>query len=153
MLSPVVGALILQVSDWRMTFWCSGRRGLVLLCARRAVRGDAAAGRAVPRYRCSAASGSWAPWPRTRASLRSCAIVGLYNLPFMAYIAVGSYVYISFFGLSELEYSVFFAVAALLTAAGLFIWLKASRYASARRFTGDPAGRRLRSRVWRCCRW
>lgn len=54
----------------------------------------------------------------------------------MAYIAVGSYVYISFFGLSELEYSVFFAVAALLTAAGPFIWLKASRYVSARRFTG-----------------
>ncbi|MEI3232137.1 MAG: hypothetical protein V8S24_13475 [Gordonibacter pamelaeae] len=54
----------------------------------------------------------------------------------MAYIAVGSYVYISFFGLSELEYSVFFAVAALLTAARPFIWLKASRYVSARRFTG-----------------
>ena len=30
----------------------------------------------------------------------------------------------------------FFAVAALLTAAGPFIWLKASRYVSARRFTG-----------------
>ena len=86
-LSPVVGALILQVFDWRMTFCALGA-------------------------------------------------VGLYNLPFMAYIAVGSYVYISFFGLSELEYSVFFAVAALLTAAGPFIWLKASRYVSARRFTG-----------------
>ena len=67
-------------------------------------------------------------------------IVGLYNLPFMAYIAVGSYVYITFFGLTELEYSMYFAFAALLTAAGPFIWLAASRFMSARRFTSILLG-------------
>ena len=53
----------------------------------------------------------------------------------MAYIAVGSYVYITFFGLSELAYSCFFAAAALVTAAGPLIWLFASRFVSARTFT------------------
>ena len=72
-------------------------------------------------------------------------IVGLYNLPFMAYIAVGSYVYITFFGLTELEYSMYFAFAALLTAAGPFIWLVASRFMSARRFTSILLGIALAS--------
>ena len=72
-------------------------------------------------------------------------IVGLYNLPFMAYIAVGSYVYITFFGLTELEYSMYFAFAALLTAAGPFIWLAASRFMSARRFTSILLGIALAS--------
>ena len=62
-------------------------------------------------------------------------VTALFNLPFMAYIAVGSYVYITFFGLSELAYSCYFAVAALVTATGPLIWLFASRFVSARTFT------------------
>ena len=48
-----------------------GRRGRVLLRARRAVRGDAAAGGALPQHRARQhrAAGRW--WPGTRASPRS----------------------------------------------------------------------------------
>ena len=53
----------------------------------------------------------------------------------MAYIAVASYVYIDFFGLDEMGYSVYFAIAALLTAVGPFIWLVAQKFMNARRFT------------------
>ena len=134
-LSPVVGALILQVFDWRMTFCALGAVGL--FCCALAVLFE----ETLPqeeRYRGTVLGsiGQLGAVAKNKGFSSFLAIVGLYNLPFMAYIAVGSYVYISFFGLSELEYSVFFAVAALLTAAGPFIWLKASRYVSARRFTG-----------------
>ena len=126
-LSPVVGALILQVFDWRMTFCALGAVGL--FCCALAVLFE----ETLPqeeRYRGTVLGsiGQLGAVAKNKGFSSFLAIVGLYNLPFMAYIAVGSYVYISFFGLSELEYSVFFAVAALLTAAG--------RYVSARRFTG-----------------
>lgn len=133
--APVLGALILQVADWRMTFWALSAVGLFcgalafLFCetlpAERRRRGGVLSS--------VAQLGAVA---RNKGFAAFLAIVGMYNLPFMAYIAVASYVYISFFGLSEMGYSLYFAAAALLTAAGPFVWLKASRYVSVRRFTG-----------------
>ncbi len=134
-LSPVVGALILQVFDWRMTFCALGAVG-VFCCALAVLFEETLPQEERYRGTVLGSIGQLGAVARNKGFSSFLAIVGLYNLPFMAYIAVGSYVYISFFGLSELEYSVFFAVAALLTAAGPFIWLKASRYVSARRFTG-----------------
>lgn len=133
-LAPVLGALVLQVADWRMTFWVLA--GVGALCCVLALLFE----ETLPsneRYRGSllGSIGLLGAVARNKGFSSFLCIVGLYNLPFMAYIAVGSYIYISFFGLSELEYSMFFAVAALLTAGGPFIWLKASKYISARRFT------------------
>lgn len=133
-LAPVVGALILQVADWRMTFWVLAIIGLLctvlaLLFCETLEKQD--------RYQGSV-FGSLAQLgtvATNKGFTSFLCIVGLFNLPFMAYIAVGSYIYITFFGLSELEYSYFFAIAALLTAAGPLIWLKASHHMSARRFT------------------
>ena len=135
-LSPVVGALILQVFDWRMTFCALGAVG-VFCCALAVLFEETLPQEERYRGTVLGSIGQLGAVARNKGFSSFLAIVGLYNLPFMAYIAVGSYVYISFFGLSELEYSVFFAVAALLTAAGPFIWLKASRY--------------VRSRAWPCC--
>lgn len=133
-LAPVIGALILQVADWHMTFWVLS--GIGLVCAVLALLYN----ETLPtqaRYQ-GTVFGSIAQLgtvARNKGFTSFLCIVGLYNLPFMAYIAVGSYIYITFFGLSELEYSYFFAIAALLTATGPLIWLKASRYVSTRRFT------------------
>ena len=131
----MVGALILQVFDWRMTFCALGAVG-VFCCALAVLFEETLPQEERYRGTVLGSIGQLGAVAKNKGFSSFLAIVGLYNLPFMAYIAVGSYVYISFFGLSELEYSVFFAVAALLTAAGPFIWLKASRYVSARRFTG-----------------
>lgn len=133
-LAPVVGALVLQVADWHMTFWVLAAVGLV--CTVLAVLFQ----ETLPKESRFDGSilGSLAQLgtvAKNRGFTSFLCIVGLFNLPFMAYIAVGSYIYITFFGLTELEYSYFFAIAALLTAAGPFIWLKASHYVSARRFT------------------
>lgn len=133
-LAPVGGALILQVADWRMTFWVLA--GIGLCCAVLALLFDETLP-AEERYEGTVLGSvkQLGVVARNKGFSAFLGIVGLYNLPFMAYIAVGSYVYITFFGLTELEYSMYFAFAALLTAAGPFIWLIASRFVSARRFT------------------
>ncbi len=143
-LAPVAGALILQVADWRMTFWVLA--GIGLLCAGLALLFD----ETLPvseRYEGTVLGSvkQLGAVARNKGFSAFLGIVGLYNLPFMAYIAVGSYVYITFFGLTELEYSMYFAFAALLTAAGPFIWLAASRIMSARRFTSILLGIALAS--------
>ena len=133
-LAPVVGALVLQVADWRMTFWVLALIGggclvLVLLfeetlpVQERAQTGVAGTLKSLVVV------------AKNKGFSAFLLIAALFNLPFMAYIAVGSYVYITFFGLSELAYSCFFAAAALVTAAGPLIWLFASRFVSARTFT------------------
>ena len=145
-LAPVVGALVLQVADWRMTFWVLA--GIGAVCSALALLFDETLP-ADERYEGSV-TGSLKQLgvvARNKGFSAFLGIVGLYNLPFMAYIAVGSYVYITFFGLSELEYSLYFAVAALLTVFGPFAWLAASRFVSARRFTGILLGVGLASGV------
>lgn len=133
-LAPVIGALILQVSDWRMTFWVLAIVGvfcsvLSLMFSETLTEKDRYEGTVFGSIK---QLGVVAKHKGFSAFL---GIVALFNLPFMAYIAVGSYIYISFFGMGEIEYSFFFAAASLLTAVGPFIWLKASKYMSARRFT------------------
>lgn len=143
-LAPVIGALILQVADWHMTFWVLSGIGLVCAVLALLYRETLPA---QARYQ-GTVFGSIAQLgtvAKNKGFTSFLCIVGLYNLPFMAYIAVGSYVYITFFGLTELEYSMYFAFAALLTAAGPFIWLAASRFMSARRFTSILLGIALAS--------
>ena len=141
----VVGPVLAPVvADWRMTFWVLA--GIGLLCAGLALLFD----ETLPvseRYEGTVLGSvkQLGAVARNKGFSAFLGIVGLYNLPFMAYIAVGSYVYITFFGLTELEYSMYFAFAALLTAAGPFIWLAASRFMSARRFTSILLGIALAS--------
>ena len=134
-LAPVVGALVLQVADWRMTFWVLALIGtgclvLVLLFeetlpvqerAQTGVAGHAEKPRGggekqglfgVPSHRqpCSTCP-SWptSPWGPTCTSRSSAC--------------------------PSWPTAAFFAAAALVTAAGPLIWLFASRFVSARTFT------------------
>lgn len=133
-LAPVVGALVLQVADWRMTFWVlaligSGCLVLVLLFEETLPAEERVQAGALGTLK------NLAVVAKNKGFTVFLLVTALFNLPFMAYIAVGSYVYITFFGLSELAYSCYFAVAALVTATGPLIWLFASRFVSARTFT------------------
>ena len=55
-------------------------------------------------------------------------------------MAVASYIYVNFFGLSEMGYGLFFAATALFTTLGPFAWELFSRWMSARRFLELLAG-------------
>lgn len=62
-------------------------------------------------------------------------ITALVTLPYMAYIAFASHIYITFFGRSEFEYSAFFAAAAVVSAIDLFVAVVAERRLTPRRIT------------------
>lgn len=51
-------------------------------------------------------------------------IFSLSALPFMGYIAISSYIYVDYFGLSEQVYSYFFAANALISIVGPIIYVK-----------------------------
>jgi DHA1 family bicyclomycin/chloramphenicol resistance-like MFS transporter len=133
-LAPVIGALILQFADWRMTFWLL--TGVGACCALLSLLFEETLPASL-RYTGSIRGSvqHFGAVVKHKGFISFLCIVSLFEIPFMAYIAVGSYVYISFFGLTELEYSYFFAATALFSVTGPFIWLKASRHISARRFT------------------
>ncbi len=133
-LAPVVGAFIVRVADWRVTFWVLAAVGalcfvLTVLFKETLPENE--------RYQGSVLGSlcNLGVVAKNKGFTSFLLIVGTLNLPFMAYIAVASYVYIDFFGLDEMGYSLYFAIAALLTALGPFIWLVAQKFMDARRFT------------------
>lgn len=133
-LAPVIGAFILQFADWRMTFWVLTAVGVICLLLALLYEETLPQNQ---RYE-GTVFGSIKQLgvvAKNKGFTSFLIICSLFSLPFMAYVAVSSYIYQTFFGLSELEYSYFFAVAALVTMLGPFIWLQASKRISAQRFT------------------
>ena len=133
-LAPVVGAFIVRIANWRVTFWVLAVVGVVCLVLtvlfKETLPKDA-------RYQGSVLGSlcNLVVVAKNKGFTSFLLIIGMFSLPFMAYIAVASYVYIDFFGLDEMGYSVYFAIAALLTVVGPFIWLVAQKFMNARRFT------------------
>lgn len=116
-LAPLLGGLIIQVSTWRATFWVLTVLGLLCLAASllfveslpAAERTDVGVLRSL---------GGLGRVARDRTFMLVLAAASLFNLPFMAYIAVGSYIYVDFFGETQQVYTYFFAATAAVTVLG-----------------------------------
>ena len=67
-------------------------------------------------------------------------VLTLPNYGLMAYVSVASFVYESYFGLSELAYGMYYAIAALVTVLGPFAWEAASRFMKAKTFITAEIG-------------
>lgn len=121
--APLLGGVILLFGTWHTTFWVLAALGVVCLAL------------------ASLLQETVAPEERTQGSpLASIARLGtvaqnkgfdafllvmsLFSVPFMAYIASASYVYVDFFGLSQQAYTYFFAATAALTVVGPVIYLR-----------------------------
>ncbi len=133
-IAPVVGAFIVQVADWRMTFWVLSAIGaicLVLILLYKETLEPA------NRYKGTLAGSlkNLVVAAKDKGFSSFLLIVSSFNLPYMAYIAAASYIYMQFFGLSEIEYSLCFSLAALFGAVGPFVWMIAQKVMSARKFT------------------
>lgn len=132
--APVIGAGVVAVADWRMTFWILAAVGVVCLAMT-----------VLFEETLDESERSTGNFGHTMAQLivvgknpgfmAFLLLTSLFEIPFMGYIAVGSYVYVDFFGTGELGYSLFFAVGAIIMAIGPFIWLAASKRVSVIRFT------------------
>ncbi len=132
--APVIGATLLQFTDWRGIFATLAVIGLLILImslmfheslpARERTHDDV-----LPTI-------GHLTWVlKSKPFVMFLLTVAMFNIPFMGYIAVGSYIYIDAFGLSELGYSAFFAVGAVAGSVGPFIWLFAQKFMNARQFT------------------
>lgn len=113
--APIVGAAVLQFADWRGTFWVLSGIGAVCLVGSILFR------ETLPRderFQGSAFGtlGTLGTVLRNRGFTLFLFIAAAYEIPYMAYVAVGSHVYITTFGTTDIEYSLFFAVPALITA-------------------------------------
>ena len=132
--APSIGTAVLQVADWRATFWVLACVGALCLAMTLLFRESLA-----PEQRSEGGLaetlGQLGTVSKDRGFAAFLVITSLFEVAFMGYIAVGSYIYIDFFGVGEAGYSLFFGVAALVTASGPFIWLAFSRIATPRRFT------------------
>lgn len=125
MLAPVGGGGLLLLTDWRGIFWCLGACGLLAL----------AGGLGLRETRAVATQGSvWHALGRIFVVLRvpgfavPLLLFSAMSMPFMAYLAVSSYIFQNQFGLSAQEYSWFFAFNAGMSLLGPLLHMRVFRH-------------------------
>ncbi len=123
MLAPILGAWILLFTSWRGSFWtltAIGAVNLVLtLLYRETLKEN-------ERYT-GTLPGSLSRLfivAKNKSFFIPALIFSLSAVPFMGYIALSSYIYVDFFGLSEQAYSYYFAANALLSVSGPFLYVR-----------------------------
>ena len=134
MLAPVIGALIVDYATWRDTFWVLC--GIGIVCLVLTILFDETL-QDEDRYVGSVTSSilNLKTAFVNKGFIAFLLILSAFSLPYMAYVSVASYIYIDFFGKSELTYSMFFACGAVVGAVGPFVWQFVKRFWTARRFT------------------
>ena len=123
MLAPVLGALILEVADWKMTF--------IVLAA---LTGVSLAGAFLLQETLPANQRTQSSTLQSILGLRKVAknpnftsllLVGaIIAAPFMAYLALASYIYIDGFGVSETTFSMYFALNAAASILGPVMYMR-----------------------------
>lgn len=133
-IAPLIGGILLQFFSWRASFVALAIFGatclvLALLYEESLPENERNDGGII------ATLGGLVTVGRNKAFTVLLLTVALFNVAFSAYLAVGSYIYIDFFGTTPQQYTYFFAVTAAFTALGPFIWMKARTRTTPRRFT------------------
>lgn len=133
-LAPVIGAILLQFFDWRGVFVGLGCVGTIIFVLSLMYK------ETLPAPERSTDNvlrtvGHLGTLLRNKGFTMFLLVTCVPSIPFMAYIAVGSYIYEDFFGLSEMGFSLFFAVGALAGSLGPVIYLKVSKYIHVARLT------------------
>lgn len=133
MLAPVVGAFLLKFTDWRGSFWLLRIAGAACLVLALLYRETLPA---EEKYEGSllGAIGRLFAVGRNVSFIVPCLLFSLYNLAFMGYISMSSYIYVEYFGLSEQNYSYFFAANAALSMVGPMAYVKFFSDANKKKF-------------------
>lgn len=134
MVAPVIGAFLLQFVSWRGTFVVLIAAGAVNLAASFFFEETLPESE---RYKGS----FWSTFGRLAVVGKNVGFTGVLTVfsllaaPYMAYVAVSSYVYVQYFGLSEQVYSYFFAANSFFAVVGPFLYMKLIEIVSPRQFT------------------
>ena len=123
MIAPVLGAILLQFTDWRGSFIVLTVVGLLCLLLAFLYQETLSD---EERYEGTVLGslGRLVAVGKNIGILVPCIIFSLYNLAFMGYIAMSSYIYVDVFGLSEQLYSYFFAANAALSMIGPMLYVR-----------------------------
>ena len=130
MVAPVIGAFV----SWRGTFGVLIATGAVNLAASFFFEETLSESE---RYKGS----FWSTFGRLAVVGKNVGFTGVLTVfsllaaPYMAYVAVSSYVYVQYFGLSEQVYSYFFAANSFFAVVGPFLYMKLIGIVSPRQFT------------------
>lgn len=133
MLAPIVGAWIVTVSGWRMTFWVLVAMAILCFTAVLLLQETIPAEERNKGSVLSSLGGLYKVGKNTGFSL-FLLTVGVLSAPYMAYISVCSYIYIDFFSLSETTYSYFFAVNSAAAILGPVAYLRLNARIGAKSF-------------------
>ena len=121
--APVIGALIIQVSTWRTVFFVLAAIAAACLAAtflfeESIHEGERNEGGIIDSIKRLSVVG------RNVNFTSFLLAVSFFSAPFMAYLAVASYVYEDFFGLKPTTFSIFFAINALSSVFGPLIYMR-----------------------------
>lgn len=123
MLAPVLGALLLKITDWRGAFEVLTLAGLICLVLS-VLYQETLPEEERLQESAFASLGKLVIVGKNPGFMGPCLLFSLYNFAFMGYISVSSYIYVDFFGLSEQVYSYFFAVNALVSLLGPVVYVR-----------------------------
>lgn len=132
--APVIGAIILQFATWRETFWVLTIIGIVTLIIALGFQETLSVRE---RYK-GTITGSLVRLFVVSKNMNFTSMLIIFSLfmaPYMAYVAMSSFVYIRYFQLSEQMYSYFFAVNSLFAIAGPILYLKMVGRVTPKKFT------------------
>lgn len=121
MIAPVLGGAILLVTSWQGIFWILAASGAIALCA----------GFFVKESLKSALEGHWTrslsriPFVlKNRGFLLLLLLFSAMAMPFMAFLAVSSYIYQSVFAVSAQAFGLYFALTAFVAMLGAIAYIK-----------------------------
>ena len=132
MAAPVLGAWIITLINWRATFAALGIMGAVcfvsLLFLKESLRKE-------DRLNSSLLHtfGRLTVVLKNKPFATFLVSAVMFSAPYMAYIAVSSYIFMDFFSMSETTYSYFYAVNSAAAFVGPFLYIKATRVMTPKR--------------------
>ena len=145
MLAPIIGGWIMTVLEWPWVFAVQGAMGLVALAAVWRTP------ETIRVYSDDQISRSFTAYLRILANPRFTGLnfsTALISLPFFAFIAGSSDIYISRFGLSETTFGYFFAFNALSLMSGSFTYTRLIRLITVRHILTLSFGGILAAGLW-----
>ena len=132
--APLIGGFIVQHFEWEVTFWVLSVIGLICSVASfffketldKEDRVSESLLASFTRLKVVASNKGFSLF---------LLVAAMINIPFMAYVAVASYIYMDYFFLDAQWYGIFFSIAALGGILGPIIYLKLSKFILVRPLT------------------
>ena len=123
MLAPLLGALILSYFDWSKTFLALAILNFLSFVAALLLK------ETLPQDQRTNDGIFQSIWSITKVlknkTFTSYLLIGsILTAPFMAYIAVASYVYVNGFGISETAFSIYFAITSAMAVVGPLLYMR-----------------------------